>query len=371
MPTSRRAALPNPGGKRPGQHAGLVLARYVKTISAKGENDDSSVHSRSAERHRLEVLQSAGKAYQEDSVHNLYKRCFERWEDSLPKTCRRFLLNCQSPMIIGLGGESVLETGLTLHHTYGVPYLPGTALKGIAARYARQVWGKEDPSWHPEGTPKGKPNHFRTLFGTTDEGGLAQFLDGWITEDSLKDCLLDDVMTPHHAKYYGELDENVRAPSDFDSPTPIPFLSVTGTFSVAICLNDPRLPSEWLDCAAHLLREGLHEFGIGGKTNAGYGWVECSEVTSENEGESREQGDEPSQQIDVEVVEVSENVVTVMSCDETLMGTIRNHAEIPSECRNEGQILIVKIVNDSDKESATFDYVATGTPPGNVPKDPP
>ena len=33
--------------------------------------------------------------------------------------------------------ESTIETGITLHHTYGVPYLSGSALKGLVAHFVR------------------------------------------------------------------------------------------------------------------------------------------------------------------------------------------------------------------------------------------
>ncbi|MBU1432661.1 type III-B CRISPR module RAMP protein Cmr6, partial [Myxococcota bacterium] len=48
-------------------------------------------------------------------------------------------------MIIGLGQKGVLEAGITLDHTWGVPFLPGSALKGLAARAAMQL--VEDEAW--------------------------------------------------------------------------------------------------------------------------------------------------------------------------------------------------------------------------------
>lgn len=33
-------------------------------------------------------------------------------------------------LVIGLGGHSVYETDITLHHIYGVPYIPASAIKG-------------------------------------------------------------------------------------------------------------------------------------------------------------------------------------------------------------------------------------------------
>jgi len=38
-------------------------------------------------------------------------------------------------IVIGLGGESVLETDITLHHLYGIPFIPGSALKGLTRAY--------------------------------------------------------------------------------------------------------------------------------------------------------------------------------------------------------------------------------------------
>src|SRR5713226_261316 len=46
-------------------------------------------------------------------------------------------------MAVGLGGETVLETDLTLHHLYGIPYIPGSALKGLTKAY---VTGEVHPS---------------------------------------------------------------------------------------------------------------------------------------------------------------------------------------------------------------------------------
>ena len=38
-------------------------------------------------------------------------------------------------MVIGLGNESVYETSMILHHIYGIPYIPGSAIKGVVRSY--------------------------------------------------------------------------------------------------------------------------------------------------------------------------------------------------------------------------------------------
>ncbi|MFN4220568.1 MAG: type III-B CRISPR module RAMP protein Cmr6, partial [bacterium] len=40
-------------------------------------------------------------------------------------------LQTQSRLIVGLGSGHVLETSIILHHLYGIPYIPASALKGV------------------------------------------------------------------------------------------------------------------------------------------------------------------------------------------------------------------------------------------------
>ena len=50
-------------------------------------------------------------------------------------------LSTAGRLIVGLGSENVLETGIRLHHTYGLPIIPGSAFKGLAAHYCHEAWG--------------------------------------------------------------------------------------------------------------------------------------------------------------------------------------------------------------------------------------
>jgi CRISPR-associated protein Cmr6 len=169
-----------------------------------------------------------------------------------------------------VGGISILwsfKTGLTLHATYGTPLIPGTALKGVASSYCQTVWG--------DAAPEGKSNDFRpggdvfrVLFGSHDEGGLITFHDAWITPETLAGALRHDVMTPHHSAYYSE-SEGQTEPTDFDDPIPVPFLSVSGSFLVA--LSGAAVSEKWLNLASCLLKQALNHLGVGGKTNGGYG----------------------------------------------------------------------------------------------------
>lgn len=46
-------------------------------------------------------------------------------------------------LVVGLGLPNPLETGFTLHHLYGIPYLPGTALKGVTQAWRLQKVAEE------------------------------------------------------------------------------------------------------------------------------------------------------------------------------------------------------------------------------------
>jgi CRISPR type III-B/RAMP module RAMP protein Cmr6 len=264
-PQDRRGQHVNQGG---GQHPGLLLQRYLcENATGEGGNPEE----------KRAILQAAINAAGNPDVRALYEVAFERWQKSLPELTAANDLQTASRLIVGLGSENVLETGITLHHTYGMPVLPGSALKGLAAHYCDWFWGQRDlgeeadiqnKRWRRGWREKDHEYH-NLLFGTTDESGCIIFHDGWFVPDSDPQPLKLDVMTPHHLNW---LDGSV-APTDFDSPTPVPFLSVAGKFYVAVSWCGPTSDKSrnWTEFALSLLRDALFHWGIGGKTTSGYG----------------------------------------------------------------------------------------------------
>lgn len=253
-----------------GAHAGLLLSRFLRIPV----QDEEKKHPDECS----QLYTAAQRACQAAGV--IYRQAFARRQELL-QSAIQILLTVQGRLIVGFGGESVLETGLTLHHTYGTPIIPGTALKGLAAHYCDQVWGAHHPEFkqtiQEEDTLKPRPGQYhQVLFGTTEDAGHIVFHDAWITPDSLvtpNQGLVLDVMTPHHSEYYMARDET--APTDFDSPIPIPFLSVAGVFHIAVscesCDGNDANGKAWELRALHLLTQALATWGVGGKTNAGYG----------------------------------------------------------------------------------------------------
>jgi CRISPR-associated protein Cmr6 len=98
------------------------------------------------------------------------------------------------------------------------------------------------------------------------------FHDAWITPESLAGSLKRDVMTPHHPQYYMASKDSDIAPTDFDDPNPVAYLSVAGAFRVVVsCDVEGDDGGKWANLALKLVCEALDRWGVGGKTSSGYG----------------------------------------------------------------------------------------------------
>jgi len=178
---------------QPTTHTGLWLDKYLKEQS---KNDGEN-----AKKDHFEQVAKNATPY-------AYKIFFDRWQRTLKEAnAVTRAARVQGRLTIGLDSESVLETSITLHRTYGVPYIPGSALKGLAARYAQnrleeQTWGKDSEA-------------YETLFGDPSGAGYVTFFDALYIPSSAKRGrpLALDVITVHHPDYYRG--EN-SPPADWD-----------------------------------------------------------------------------------------------------------------------------------------------------------
>ena len=158
----------------------------------------------------------------------------------------------------GLGMNHVLENGFVWDRNLGVPYLPGSSVKGMMRAWAEQ-WDTEH--W----------GQYKALFGDTDELGAGQIIvhDAFPIWDRAP--LLDlDVMSIHARTYYKDPSQ---APVDNENPIVVTFLAVSANTMFTFGLS-PRLgvhPPPDLDAAESLLRTALQTLGIGSKTAVGYG----------------------------------------------------------------------------------------------------
>jgi CRISPR-associated protein Cmr6 len=233
-------------------HAGLWLDKYIV----------------SQEREDTETRKTLVKEVAAIQPPPYYKDFFEQWKAHLQTYGAIFReATVQGRMVIGLGNESVLETSVTLHRTYGVPVIPGSALKGLAASYARQHLGD---AW------KAGTEAYTTAFGNTDSAGYITFFDALYVPDTGQHNgkpLAPDVIAVHHPDYYRG---NDAAPADWDSPNPIPFLAATGTYLLALA-GEPQ----WVEAVFTILEHALADMGIGAKTSSGYGRMKLPQNTEQ------------------------------------------------------------------------------------------
>lgn len=247
-------------------HAGLALSRYLEV--AVDNNEEFRIA-------RADLYDAARNSLR--SASSLYAPRFEQWKKCLSADCEfqtaHRIVSSVGRLALGLGNSSVLENGLTLHHTYGTPVLPGTSLKGLAAHFCHQEWGSQDEQYRMEVGSRPAGESHEIIFGSTRQSGLLTFHDALVLPESLAtDLLHEDIITTHHGEFYsGEMG---RLPTDFDEPNPVSYLTISGEFLLAVqcpTLDDAELANKWAQLGMRLLTDALTTWGIGGKTSTGYG----------------------------------------------------------------------------------------------------
>ncbi|MCE3199216.1 type III-B CRISPR module RAMP protein Cmr6 [Paenibacillus sonchi] len=234
------------------------------------------------------------KEYQADWKQSCiwYEQRYEQYSTKLHDTlgdsrCIEFEMASISPLLIGHGGVFALETSLMLHRIYGVSYIPGSAIKGVAANYCHCMLGAENPAFLSDG------EYYEALFGSQDQAGYINYEDAWVTPATAGSALIDDVMTPHHQNYNSiqlqQTDQQkASAPRDDDDPVPLPFLAVNASFRFLLTCPSDRVEKEdarqWLNIAQEIVSHALQYEGIGGKTNAGYGRMLQADRRERNDG---------------------------------------------------------------------------------------
>ncbi len=243
---------------------------------------------------------------QEIAIVADYARYFDLWKASFePGESATETVTAASRLLVGHGNPSGADVGLTVHHTWGVPMIPGSALKGVLAHYADAVYGGQEPpedsrrKWR--GPTIGRDGrvaledqpgeYYAALFGsptvTGDDkaarAGLVTFHDALYVPGSIKDRSVKDdtpfardVLTVHQKPYYDnsgkpDKDGKEHPPTDWDDPNPVGFITVRPKARFLLTLTGPN---DWTALAMRLLREALTTWGAGGKTSAGYGRLE-------------------------------------------------------------------------------------------------
>ncbi|MFA0758330.1 MAG: hypothetical protein PVTTEEND_001628 [Candidatus Fervidibacter sp.] len=234
---------------------GLWLDRFLTVNPQNWEiTQDAKYRQHLMQLTRQPTWQSRGR----EQLNALQKRyeAMLKWYEQRGFAVKRIQAQPVWRFVVGLGAAHVLETGITLHRIFGLPIIPGSALKGAARAYAQLVEGKSDDD--PE---------LVAVFGTTEQAGSVIFLDA-IPLEVPKFQL--DIMNPHYPNYYRAPEKN--PPADWESPNPVFFLTVTETpYRFAIAARSEH-GNSLLDLAEEWLKGALRGIGIGAKTSADYGY---------------------------------------------------------------------------------------------------
>lgn len=179
-----------------------------------------------------------------------------------------------SPLATGMGMEHPLENGFAFLNPYGLPYLPGSSIKGVLRRAAQELSEEQSGGWD---------NDWETaLFGLEPPKGSKESKRGALTFwDSIPEIaggrLGMDVMTPHYSDYY----QGKSTPHDAGQPIPIVFMVIPpkSEFTFHITCEQKNLPEslkseKWKSLMEAAFSHAFDWLGFGAKTAVGYGAME-------------------------------------------------------------------------------------------------
>jgi CRISPR type III-B/RAMP module RAMP protein Cmr6 len=224
-----------------------------------------------------------------------------------PPTANLLHARLMGRLMVNLGGGTMTNANLLVDR-YGLPVIPGSAVKGCARRMALQLL--YDHVCEAKPAPEDMLASIAKVFGwvqTDWSGDLA-----WACHNS-QDIITAakaqlpksdsfsgtiaflpahpdadpglelDVLTPHHKKYY---ERKQPTATDDEDPVPVYFPTVKAQTD-GHYFTFPLIPlrgasSESLYLARAWLSQGLGIFGLGAKTNAGYGWFDASDELNQS-----------------------------------------------------------------------------------------
>jgi len=206
-----------------------------------------------------------------------------------------------APFTTGLGNAHPLENGFSFLNPYGLPYLPGSGVKGVVRQAARELASGAWPDAHgwddtprydfpsaDDEEPAPKLTCAEVLFGRETEEGKTDHFRGVLTfwdviPRILVESLLVEIMTPHQSHYYQQKPEaGSTTPHDSGQPNPICFLTVPpgSKFVFHVDCDLVRLKrlapdllenERWKTILEAAFEHAFRWLGFGAKTAVGYG----------------------------------------------------------------------------------------------------
>lgn len=233
-----------------------------------------------------------------------------------------------APFTTGLGNEHPLENGFAFLNPYGLPYLPGSGVKGVLRQAARELasgeWGDAYGWQCDEERPFSVViqkktvalSMFDVLFGRETQSGDSEHLRGvlsfWDVIPLIQgDSLAVEIMTPHQGHYYQwKKDQQGNpievSPHESGSPNPISFLTVppgSGFVFHVVCDVSrlrrlaPELAQDdhWKTLLTAAFEHAFAWLGFGAKTAVGYGAMQ-SPAQRERQNQERAQREDEARE---------------------------------------------------------------------------
>ena len=191
-----------------------------------------------------------------------------------------FPAQATAPFVIGMGNEHPLENGFSFLWPYGVPYLPGSSVKGVIRQAFRELDIDEAATTALLGleSERGSQDHQR---------GALIFHD--VIPEIAGGSLKVEIMNPHFNDYY----QKGKTPHENDNPVPIYFLAVPegSRFDFMVSCDEAflqRLNSDlvkqdesgqprWQVLLQQAFEYAFDWLGFGAKTRVGYGAMQVDE----------------------------------------------------------------------------------------------
>ncbi len=166
----------------------------------------------------------------------------------------------------GLGSSHPTENGFTFDWNVGVPFLPGSSLKGLALAHARLIGMTEDRVTALFGLQRDEDRVREDWSASGDLVFLPAYPSRWPDIEV-------DVVNCHHPEYHGDRPGSrpARPAVDYENPNPVFFLTVASDQDFIFRLFSRTGDLRAVERGFQLLEEGLGTLGVGAKTAVGYG----------------------------------------------------------------------------------------------------
>jgi CRISPR type III-B/RAMP module RAMP protein Cmr6 len=187
-------------------------------------------------------------------------------------------------LAINLSDSLIQNAGICLDRLFGLPYIPGSAVKGVCRHAAledlksagenrkdalfdsfRAVFGTAENDFK-----EGELRSFRALLGqrAANQKGAVAFLAAYPVNEAR---VVVDLTNVHYPEYYRSGREEDLT-NERPQPNPFPAVEAGAQFAFCLVLNgiadEPRI----LQAATRWLERAITVRGLGAKTASGYGW---------------------------------------------------------------------------------------------------